>query len=334
MQNRQVSEKYPINEESLKKHLIEKEQTDEELWMRIQEKAKGKLAEREAAIELIFNNYRKVPTEADYLLRDFSSLRQPVKVRTTLAMQISKSKTNIPAALYFDLITRLNQDREPKVKNLVAPEIEEWLKPLIKLQETLRKIETFKHRPIYKEFEFNWLIFLSFDQMLRLLKMHKRGKGKEVRRMLMRVAKNKTFLNDFLKELSSISILQPRLHVLNEVLNAHVDGKFVLSIPCILPQIEGILWDIAHKKGFAVGTTIITTRGRRRPVKSAYRLVAETPMYDLMTEYLAEFFLQKVYTPNFRHAILHGRNHNYDKEEDSMKLVMLLRALTEVAKNC
>lgn len=47
-----------------------------------------------------------------------------------------------------------------------------------------------------------------------------------------------------------------------------------------------------------------------------------------------EFFVSWIYTHKFRHSVLHGRNPNYDNAEDSMKLVMLLRALREIGKNC
>jgi len=333
LQNK-FSEKYQIDEERLKKYLIQKERVDEELWKKIQGKAIGKENDRKTAVILILNNYKKVPNEADNLLRAFTSHEQPKYVRTVLATQISKNKMKLPAALYFDLIKRLSQDPEAKIRNIVLPEIREWLTPLIQLRETLKKIEDFKQKPIYKEFEFNWLTFLSFDQMLKLLEMHKKGKDEEIRSMLMRVAKNQAFLRKFLNELSSISIFQPRLHVLEDAMKAHVDGKFTLSIPCILAQIEGVLWDIANKKGFAIGTTIVPIQGKKRAVKSAYPLVHETDMYYLMTDDLAEFFLQEVYTHAFRHAILHGREPNYGKEEDSMKLIMLIRALAEIAKNC
>ena len=94
MQNKQTSKKYPIDEESLGKYLIHKEQVNEELWEKIKEKAKGKKEERESAITLIFDNYGKVPIEADDLLRDFASPKQPMNVRERLAIQISAASTD------------------------------------------------------------------------------------------------------------------------------------------------------------------------------------------------------------------------------------------------
>ena len=334
MQIKQSSEKYQIDEEALRNYLIEKEKVDELLWKRIKEKSNGDEEERRTAIKLIFSSYKKVPIEADGLLKSFASLKQPSNVRKTLAIQICENKNEIPASLYFDLIITMSKDRSKKIRKLIVPEIEEWLRPLTKLQKILKEIEKFKQKSIYREFEFNWLTFLTFDQMLALLKMHKEGNDKDIRKMLIRVSKNKTFLQNFKEELSGIPIFQPRLHVLKETLEAHVDGKFALSIPSMLAQIEGILWDIATKKGFAIGTCIIDPQGKRKPVKSVSPVVSETPLYYLMTDYLAEFFLHKIYTHNFRHAILHGRNPNYDKAEDSMKLIMLLRTLMEIGKNC
>lgn len=333
MKNNTRSEKYLVNEEALKKFLIEKEQVDEELWGKIQANAQGKESNRKTAIILLFENYKKVPKEADGLLVDFTSQEQAVDVRKTLATQVLKNKTKVPASLYFDLIKRLRQDPETKIREIILPEFENWLAPVFKLADTIKKIEELEKKPIYKGFEYNWLSFLTFDQLLTLLEMHKKGKDKEIRAMLMRVAKNKDFFKNFLRELSSTPIFVPRLHALEDSLKAHIDGKFTLSIPCLLAQIEGVIWDIANQKGFAIGTnTIVTNRGRTTSAKSAAPLVKDTGMYYLMADELAEFFLNKVYTANFRHAILHGRDPNYAKEEDSMKLIMLLRALTEIAK--
>lgn len=79
MQNK-VS-KYPVDEEGLKKYLIEKEEVDEELWRKIQEKAREKGNDKKTAVILILNNYKKVPNEADNLLRNFASHEQPARVR-------------------------------------------------------------------------------------------------------------------------------------------------------------------------------------------------------------------------------------------------------------
>lgn len=313
--------------------MIEKEKVDEELWKIVQGKSIEKVEDKKNAIQLIFENYKKMPEEADEILRGFASQEHPKDVRKTLAIQVSNNKSGIPGGLYLDLISRLKEDPDNEIQKIISPEIREWLEPLTDILQTLKKIEEFKQKPIFEGFEYNWFIFLPLDQMLRLVEMHKEGKDKEIKRMLMRVAKNKTFLKDFMKELSRITLLKPRLHVLKDALSAHLEDKFTLSIPSLLPQIEGILWDIAQKKGIAVGTTIIPISGKKFRVKSVKAVVEHPTMYDLMTSHLADFYLQKVYTRNFRHAIIHGRNPKYNSEEDSMKMIMLLRAVTEIAKN-
>jgi len=321
-----------IDEEALREFLIEKEPVDEELWEKIKNKAEGNAEEKESAISLIFTNYVKIPSEADEILKTLALKNQPLNVRKKLATQMSKDKASIPGGLYFSILTKLSEDPNEEIKKQVLPIKKEFLEPLNTTITIINRILAIRQKPIYKNFQFNWLTFLPIDQMLFLLRLHKNGKDQEIEKMLVRVSKDKSYLTKFEKDLSSIKILRNRLGIINSALEAHSIGNYELSIPSLLSQIEGILWDIASIKNIAYGQFIVTRNGRMIECHGAYNLVDQTHMYDLMDWTLADFFLKAIYTKTFRHGILHGRITNYAKEEDSMKLVMLLRALSEIAK--
>lgn len=97
------------------------------------------------------------------------------------------------------------------------------------------------------------------------------------------------YLAKFKKDLSTIKIFQPRLRIINSALEAHSLGNYELSIPSLLTQIEGILWNISSSKGIVFGTLIITRTEKLMKSYSAYNLVKQSRMYDLMEATVADF---------------------------------------------
>ncbi len=329
---KEAPEKDTLDNEALKAFLIEKEELDEELWKKIKTKTEGTSREKQSAISLIFDNYPKVPSDADEILIEFASNEQPLSVRKKLATQISKDEVSLPGGIYLKILNKLSRDPDEPIKTQISHLKKKFLEPLFDLAKFVNLLLELEQKTIFKEFEFNWLTFLPVDQMLNLLNLHKEGKDEEIKQMLIRVSQDRSYLDKFKKDISGIQLITHRMPILTKALDAHADKKYELSIPCLLAQIEGILWDIAVDNHIAFGTRIITRRGRTTDSKGAYNLVAHTQMYNLMSDTLADFFLDKIYTQSYRHWILHGRKTDYANADGSMKLVMLLRAICNVAK--
>jgi hypothetical protein len=350
-------------EPNLEAFLIRKGAVDEDLWKSIEIQSKGTTAEKIRSCMLIFQNYRNLPREADNILKKLASPTQPEDVRKAIATGLVKDDVQIPGGLYFDLLFTLINDSNRQIRDTIRPRYESFIMPMVRLTEYWQKYQanlfltianlaaqyqqaiskslsrfttTFSniakvlHEPEFKDFEYNWLVFLSFDKMLLIYKMHKMGKDAEIKQLLIQQSKDKEYLKHFIEEMNASAIFKPRIPIIQDAIEAYETGKHSLSVPVLLTQIEGILWDYAERQGITFGDKIPTKTGKTKELKSARLLLKETKLKDQLSQYLSQHFLTKIYTKDFRHGILHGRNISYNNEETSMRLLLFVRALLDI----
>jgi hypothetical protein len=115
--------------------------------------------------------------------------------------------------------------------------------------------------------------------------------------------------------------IKRRLPILTAIVDAHNQGLYELSIPALLPQIEGIIWD---GYGFGDHPTL-------RQEKDYARLLCNGGL-DFLDQVAADFFLNTLLEdfqlgqplPGLsRHAILHGIDTDYATAANSLKLILL-----------
>ena len=132
-------------------------------------------------------------------------------------------------------------------------------------------------------------------------------------------------------------LFAPRMHIIEDALEAHLSGKYTLSIPALLPQIEGIARNFIGKPrgsktilveaiekgefGFITSRTIELLQKYIR--NTAYHYVP----FDEFEEWLKERSLLEEKTLH-RHAILHGVQLNYASEMNSLRAFLLLDVLS------
>lgn len=344
---------------------VSKEAIDFGIWNDILTKSQGSDQDKIAVSKLIIHNYSRLPLEADSLIIELISPNQPVAVRRSAATEIEKyGPTALPAGLYKRLLTILEKDPDAEVKKTAESATEQFAEPfrrivglmanfqtkyvislakqiaryqaviienIVSLQKQILEATQFLREPEFKSFEFNWLIFLPVDKTKLLYEMHKAGKDDEIRKLLTEFGRSREGLDQLITEINNIDVFKLRAKIIKDAFDAHLARTYTLSIPVLLAQIEGILWALANKKGIAKGTTITLRTGRKSDATSARPLVAETEIYHIISEYLADYFLDRLYTEDFRHGILHGRIVDYASEENSVKLILFVRALLEVA---
>lgn len=100
--------------------LITKEEPDQFLWQKIKTLANGTVREKIEAIKLIFDNYSKVPDEADALLKDMAKASNYVTVRRRIAKRLA-AKPRIPWALHLQLLEVLSKDGDKEVAKTIEP---------------------------------------------------------------------------------------------------------------------------------------------------------------------------------------------------------------------
>lgn len=129
------------------------------------------------------------------------------------------------------------------------------------------------------------------------------------------------FIQERLHDWSHHKWIKKRMAILEAVMNAHIRGEYELSIPSLLPQIEGIIWEGYHQDKHIT---------QKAETKLASLLCSEG--LDFLDQLASEFFLRTLMEdfqldqpqPELsRHAILHGADTAYGTAVNSLKLILL-----------
>lgn len=152
------------------------------------------------------------------------------------------------------------------------------------------------------------------------------------------------------------AIFNPRMVILKDALSAHIKGRWTLSIPALLPQIEGIALDIIRrsglpqdKKSIIIDKSINKEIGKTLPsqVFSSLSIDNFTPremvsvytlLYYLESQlYKSVGFLEEVSRTDQmdslnRHAVLHGAYIDYASKTNSLKCFLVLDTLQLATK--
>jgi len=139
-----------------------------------------------------------------------------------------------------------------------------------------------------------------------------------------------------------------RMHIIADALEAHINGMYTLSIPAILPLVEGILTDIVGRRatradggisgwaGNAIETWYLDTF-RESSKDAIITFVSGSPVYGSIDP---AFFTPSTF-PTWlatqgadgkqilqRHAILHGVQTDYNSKENSLRAFLILDVLS------
>ena len=140
-------------------------------------------------------------------------------------------------------------------------------------------------------------------------------------------------------EWRSNPLFNTRITIIDDAFWAHKQGKFTLSIPTLIPQIEGIMSDYVVRNHLAARIGKITEVYKAALNDAQYdlfvtRAVAETLRYQLANNFYnsTEFEDELKRAPSVRrisrHTVLHGINPSYAKESVSLRSFLLLDALS------
>jgi hypothetical protein len=124
--------------------------------------------------------------------------------------------------------------------------------------------------------------------------------------------------------------------ILNEILSAHNQKMYFVTIPCILTQVDGICFDITAKKYFL----------KDKSNKWLPEIAAE---FSNISNSVVEMYLSPIFSQNpinahksdlnnypiqlNRHTIIHGVDLNYGNERNSLKCISLLKYVSDILSN-
>lgn len=190
-----------------------------------------------------------------------------------------------------------------------------------------------------KEFyeEFGWFECLPMPYAMELKKKLKENGKEAVWEEFIQDFRNEETINVIIKGIEKNKLVSIRKHILLKALEHHKNKDYISSIPLLLAQIEGILWDYGISKNKIKNEfnsrvllnedgSIMLNR-ENKPIKAKIQ-----HLLTLLFEGNSKFKEQlqgNVYTKDFRHPILHGRNVNYANEQRSVLLLLLLYVLID-----
>lgn len=211
------------------------------------------------------------------------------------------------------------------------------LSDLIRLvQEDTDAAEAFK--------EAGWPIAPSMPKQLkgRVVELHKQGKTRYASQTIMGYYRRNNHQNlvSTVEGWQNHPLFAPCMHIMRDALEAHCNGNYTLSIPSLLPQIEGILNDYVRVNNLnakfgkiaRVYEAVIGDLGEYGLLSTwviantlLYQLQSSTYVYTSFESELAK----SVQTRNTtRHTVLHGIAISYNRPANSLRVFLILDALT------
>lgn len=144
---------------------------------------------------------------------------------------------------------------------------------------------------------------------------------------------------------SDIEFYSPRMHIFKDALDAHISGKWTLTIPTLLPHIEGIAGEILRSNGLHIKKEIAIFDGGAKTVPSSvfrnfpeleetsikYIVISSFLDYLERTLYISSSFENskiRILAKLNRHAILHGYQINYATRLNSLRCFLALDSLS------
>lgn len=192
-----------------------------------------------------------------------------------------------------------------------------------------------------------WTIAPSMDQELRekVVLFHQQNKTRYVSQVILGYYHKNNFekLKKTIATWETNPLFTSRMHIFNAALKAHCEGTYALSVPALLPQIEGILNEYVK---------VNNLEAKLGKIEKVYKaVVGDISNYPLSSWAIANTLLFQLQTNTFtftdfeiefkkssnnrkatRHTVLHGISINYDKPIHSLKAFVLLDALSVLQK--
>ena len=188
-----------------------------------------------------------------------------------------------------------------------------------------------------------WTIAPSMDQELRekVVLFHQQNKTRYISQVIIGYYHKNSFekLKNAIATWETNPLFTSRMHIFNAALKAHCEGTYALSVPALLPQIEGILNEYVKVNNLEAKLGKIekvykAVVGDLNEYPLSSWAIVNTLLFQLQTntftftDFEIEFKKSSNTRKTTRHTVLHGISTNYDKPIHSLKAFVLLDALS------
>ncbi len=172
------------------------------------------------------------------------------------------------------------------------------------------------------------------EESLRVVKEYERNGLDQVKGMIESAMirwHDKNYLKEMFREWANSPLLRPRIHILKAALEAHLRGEYILSIPAMLPQIEGVvvtgLGISGRMKSKKFEEYVNSLQHEAIVIKNKNNALRRFVTAKLMAPFVHG---QPVEASPSRHAILHGADLHYGSEVNSLKLILFMENIRQM----
>lgn len=203
-----------------------------------------------------------------------------------------------------------------------------FIKQSLETAKTFKKIDDTIRAASKILFDLGWWIQpeWSLPSLGEIVKAHKEGKDNEIEQEIIAYF-NDSKLDDIISSWKLNKKLAQRMSILEDAVWAHKQGKYTLSIPTLLPQVEGIINENSGRTGRIRFSECVTIFNDRLSKNSSFKTTSS--LYPLALLKFVENLLKEDFewgkpSKKGRHPILHGHNVSYSDRVFSLKLILLV----------
>ncbi len=173
-----------------------------------------------------------------------------------------------------------------------------------------------------------WWIYpdWTFSSLREIIQSHNEGKDKEIEEAILAYF-NEAKLEQMVQDWKTNSKLSPRMHILQDAIWVHNQGRYTLSIPALLPNVEGMINEHSGETGYIGQAKCLKILNAY--VNKKHNLGPLSSFYPLAVLKFVEGLLQEKFewgkpSAKGRHPILHGHHVAYNDKVFSLKLLLLI----------
>jgi hypothetical protein len=182
---------------------------------------------------------------------------------------------------------------------------------------------------------------MSSELRARVVSLYKQRKTRYVSQVIMGYYRRDSHANltNMVNQWREYPLFRPRFHIIADALDAHQRRKYTLSIPALVPQIEGILNDYVRSNNLVaklgkIQEVYTAAFGDANDYGLAEWAIVQTLLHQLQTStYVYTDFKDELNKSarrrqTTRHTVMHGVAVNYNQSIHSLRAFLLLDAIS------
>ncbi|HJH25432.1 MAG TPA: hypothetical protein C5S37_01385 [Methanophagales archaeon] len=216
---------------------------------------------------------------------DFSPIVQQVALAQSLTQQVLRNIQSVISPEFFDALKRIGE----------------------------KYIEIDK-----SDFEYKWLKSVPHLFFLHVYTEYKEGGNDKATEYLMKALQEESSIEELKTNLEHFDYYTQRKIIIDQALDAHKEGKYALSIPTLMTQIDGVFIQLALDLGVwkveeePTGVKVVTKKGGKKKIEE-------------IDDYFRDYYGRFMGKSSVRAGVLHGYDIDYaSNDELSAKVIWIL----------